>query len=521
MLSKIGDDSTQKNKSSVNNNHKLNEIKPVDKDCRSQNHSLIHVEPFGENELDISNFFTTKFDYVVKRNMYKPHKRSLAVYDLFRQIMVDTNKQIKTPILTLSPDPSISASTLAGAAEKFMYTESTKNSKNPVFKTNLKVIYIDSSPDVSINKYVEYNDFRNAVISDVIGINEESFSDHRVDIPPNHITFIGIDEKNLSDDQDGVLRKYDMHMKMFTSQLMKKKGINSVMENIINELMYEDVHVVIDLSCIKIQYAPSVIRDTNDESVGFDFDQMKLIVGWLKKLKRLNGVDITGYNFGEVKHKNKHHVSNILTVKTIEMIVTTFIELKQKSINLFNEDTKFLIWRKIDDTDSIGWYILRGVSLQDREQLINGIGDRIEVIPIPDSDFHSDNVTDDSLNNCFNALVTVTSMKEQQEKSYYTSETIYDCCLFPGEKLNMMFELLNTPAIQKAQSKDYEDVFSTQTSNLIKIDMIDDDCDDDCDDDDCDDDWDDSDDDSDDDNDYDEGWHRIDAILTQSTKAIL
>lgn len=475
MISKIKDPSLQKkkvnsksNKSKKNTTEKKREIIPVNKDDRSQKHSLIHVEPFGENELDISDFFTTKFDYVVKRNMYKPHKKSLAVYDLFRQIMIDTNKNIKTPIITLSPDPSISASTLAGAAEKFMYTETTKNAKTPTFKTNLKVIYIDSSPDVSIKKYDNYNDFKNAVVSDVMGINNESFSNHRVDIPPNHITFIGIDEKNLCDEQDGTLRKYDMNMNMYTSQIMKKKGINCVMENIINELIYEDVHVVIDLSCIQLQYAPSVLRDISDKTVGFDYDQMKLIVESLTKLKRLNGVDITGYNFGKVEDKEKHHISNTLTVKTIEMIVTTLIDLKQKSINLFNEDTKFLIWRKVDDIDSIGWYIMRGVSLKDREVLISAIGDNIEVIPIPNND--KLNEDEDSY---FNALVSVTTMKDQQDKSYYTSESIHDCCLFPGEKLNMMFELLNTPAVQKSQShlEPKHDIFSD--SHLIKIDTID------------------------------------------------
>lgn len=460
-------------------NNEQKDINPVNKEDRSKNHSLIHVESFNKHDLDISNFFTTKFDYVVKRDMYKPYKRSLAVYDLFRQIMADNDKNIKTPIITLSPDPSISASTLAGAAEKFMYTETAANAKTPTYKTNLKVIYIDSSPDVSIKKYVNYNDFRNSVVSDVMGINDESFSDHRVDIPPSHITFIGIDEKNLSDEHDGVLREYDMKVKMFSSPMMKKKGIDNIMESIIDELMYEDVHVVIDLSCIQLQYAPSVMRDNTDKLAGFDFDQMKLIVGHLKKLKRLNGVDITGYNFGEIKHKAKHHVSNMLTVKFIEMIVTNFIDLKQKSINLFNEDTKFLIWKRVDDTDSIGWYILRGVSLQDREQLIKSIGDNIEVIPIPD-DENEENENDD---NYFNAFVTVTSMKEQQEKSYYTASSVHDCCLFPGEKLNMMFELLNTPAVQHAVQHAVQQTASTISNNtdttellpqFIKLDMIDD-----------------------------------------------
>jgi len=402
------------------------EVIPIPKEDRSKTHSLIHIEPFNKDDLDISDFFTTKFDYVVKRDMYKPHKRTLAVYNLFRQIMIDKDKNIQTPIITLSPDPSISASTLAGASEKFMFTESTKNSKAPTFKTNLHVIYIDSSPDLSTKKYEEYNDFRNSVVSDVMGINNESFSDGRINIPPSHITFVGIDESNLSDDQEGIINKYEMQTRLYSSQLMKRKGIQNIMDNIVDELMFEDVHVVIDLSCVMFQYAPSVIRDSSDKCVGFDFDQMKLIIESLKKLKHLNGVDVTGYNFGERELKDKHHVSNMLTVKTIEMIVTSFIDLKQKSINLFDEESKFLIWRRVDDVDSIGWYILRGASLKDREELIKAIGDRIEVVPIPDDN------DDEEEESYFDALVTTTCMREQQEKSYYTAKSVQDCCLFPG-----------------------------------------------------------------------------------------
>ena len=93
-----------------------------------KSHSLIHVEPFGENEMDIVDYFTkSKIDYTICRDMYKPHKNTLVVYDLLRQIMADTNKKITTPIITLSPDPSISASTVGGTAEKFMVIISVKS----------------------------------------------------------------------------------------------------------------------------------------------------------------------------------------------------------------------------------------------------------------------------------------------------------------------------------------------------------------------------------------------------------
>ncbi|VBB17826.1 hypothetical protein YASMINEVIRUS_289 [Yasminevirus sp. GU-2018] len=469
------------------------------KEKRSDKHSLIHVEPYEPDDLGIDEFFTTKFDYVVKRDMYKAHKKTLAIYDLLRQILVDKNKDISTPIITLSPDPSISASTLAGAAEKFMYSDINPKTGATVFKTNLKVLYFDSSPDVSTQKYDNYDSFRESVLSDAMGLNDESFSLHRVDIPPENITIMGVDDKNIDDAQEGIVKKYNIDM--FSSRHMRKKGIVKFMKRVLDSVENDDVHVVIDLSCMQQKYAPSSIRNDTDKKAGFDFDEMRVIMNSLKNLKKLNGVDITGYNFGSRKDKNKHHVSNIITVKTIEMMVSSVIVLKQKSINIFNENSKFLIWRKVQDTDPIGWYILRGISLQDREQFIEAIGDgQIVTITIPESDDvpkddsqddnlddnPDDNTTtkskksikddldddddsdDDSEPKYFDALVTVTTLKEQQDKSYYMATSLQECCLYPGEKLNMMFELLNTPNVQQAQAKEYSDNGTDDTTTQEK-----------------------------------------------------
>lgn len=422
---------------------------------RAEHHSLIHIEPSTKESLSIADFFTNKFDYVVKADMYKAHRNTLAVYDLYRQIMIDKNKQIKTPIITLSPDPAISGSTIAGAAEKFMYSETNKKTGNPYFRTNLKVIYIDASPDLSTKKYTDYSDFNESVLADVMGLTDNTYNLHRVDLPPENIYLVGVDEDNLNDDQEGYIRKHNITM--FSLQTMKKKGIAKIMNHIIDECRYDDVHIVIDLSCMQIRYAPSVHR-SNDGKNGFDFDQMKMIVSSFKKLERLNGVDVTGYNFGPIKDKEKHHTSNMLTVKTIEMITSSLVCLKQKSINIFNEESRFLIWKRVDDEDLVGWLILRGMNLQEREDMITEIGDdRIITVPVPDD------------GEMYDAFVTVTTMKEQQEKSYYVAESVYDCCLYPGEKLNMMFELLNTPSTQENLTKQT----IAESENKTKIDKTD------------------------------------------------
>lgn len=446
------------------------------KEDRSITHSLIHVEPFEKDTLSIADFFTSKYDYVVKRNMYMKHGKTLSVYDLFRLILVDKERNIKTPIITLSPDPSISASTLSGAAEKYMYTDINPKTGNMLFKTDLKVIYIDSSPDLSTNKYTSYDDFRKAVLSSITGVNSESYSMHKVNIPLDSITLLGIDDDNMDEDQSNIVNENNMNM--FSLKIMKKKGIDKIMNKIIDELENEPVHVVIDLSCMMQEYAPSVIRD-GDKNKGFTFNEMQTIIESFKRLKKLNGVDITGYNFGLIADKDKHYLSNMITVKTIEMITCSIIELKEKSINIFNEDSKFLIWRRCDDYDSYGWYILRNISLPEREELIRSIPEDV-IIPINiPSDNGNDSINDDDNDDNsdddekgeeedegYVALVTVTTIREQQEKSYYTAKSIDECCLYPGEKLSMIFELLNTPQTQIQNSPNYSDTNTDDVPNI-------------------------------------------------------
>jgi len=40
-------------------------------------------------------------------------------------------------------------------------------------------------------------------------------------------------------------------------------------------------------------------------------------------------------------------------------------------------------------------------------------------------------------------LISKTSISEQNDKSYYTAKDVSEMCLFPNEKVNMVFELLN------------------------------------------------------------------------------
>jgi arginase family enzyme len=413
-------------------------------------YSIINIETVNENDLNIYDLTKlVKPNYVITRELYTPYKNTLAIYDLLRQIMIDDKKTIINPIITLSPDSSISMATLGGVAEKFMFTE-TKHNKT-LYKTNIHVLYIDSLPDLSND-----TDFRSNVLSNILGLNINSCN--RVTIPPENITLLGINEQLISDEHEHIITQ--KNITNFNLKIIKQKGIIKIMDKVISLLKHEHVHVVIDLSCMDLHSAPSAVRNA-DTKDGFDIEQIKVIAQYLKKLNNLHGIDITGYNFGTKEDENKHMVANTMTIKTIETIVTSVIDIKQKEI--FNENDKFLIWRKINDVDPIGWYILRNIPLEQKEQLLNDIDDdEIIIVPVNEIDNNDD---DNDTNTDDYAIVAVTTIAEQQTKCYYTTDIYTERCLYPGEKLNMFFEMINTPDIKVLTKENKE----SEESNLIQI----------------------------------------------------
>jgi hypothetical protein len=112
------------------------------------------------------------------------------------------------------------------------------------------------------------------------------------------------------------------------------------------------------------------------------------------------------------------------------------LQIKEKKINIFNECSKFLIWRPIEQEakEDVGWFILRNIPLDVRERLIEHIGNE-NIISFETED-------DDGLP--VDAYVTVTTMADQQERTYCGTTNIHDCVLYPAQKVYAMFEILNT-----------------------------------------------------------------------------
>lgn len=165
------------------------------------------------------------------------------------------------------------------------------------------------------------------------------------------------------------------------------------------------------------------------------------VLSSVKKIDNIVGVCITGFDYSLITDDKIKMQCDMLTTSIIRETVTALTDLKEKSINIFNEESYFLIWRPIYDTDEdgdedYGWYILRDCPLDMRERLMTEDLKDDDVI-ITDTVIKDGEEVD--------AMITKTTMKEQQDRSYYSGGSYADCILFPHEKVAMMFEMLKTP----------------------------------------------------------------------------
>jgi arginase family enzyme len=394
--------------------------------------SLICIEAPSIELLDIRKFFKNTFDYVIERKIYSAN---ISVYNEIRKIYksFSTNplyEKIKIPI-TLSCDSVVSLSTITSLCERFV--------KHDNKKSDMHIVYLDRSPDLSTGEIKNHNDLVKSIVSSSLGIASETATQHPVNIAMENIHYLGINEDILDNEINDRLNNFGLEN--FSIQIMRKKNIKKIVDSIVENIEDNPAHIVIDLCCMNKRIAPSVFRQNNpDNGDGFSLDEIEIIIDSLKRLTNICGIDIVGYNFGTKKEvdKNKSILTqdNILTCHVIETILSRFIEIKRKSVNIVNESTKFIIWREINEPDPIGWNILRGISAEQTQIFIEMINEGVSIIDIPNDSNDPDEPKE-------RAFVAVTTMEEQNNRSYYFSDNFRDHCLFPDEKTIMLLELMN------------------------------------------------------------------------------
>jgi arginase family enzyme len=377
----------------------------------------------------------SKFDYEVIDDMYKTcdENENPVVYNLLYKLTLTVPKN--KVVITLSPDPSISSATIAGLAEKYMCGQINGTPNTP----SLKIIYLTSVPHL-LTKYKEptIENFRNSIISNLLGATSCSYTGHKLALDCNQFYLLGINDNLLEDDEKEVLD--NSGITYFTLNQMRKKGISNVIEYINNSIMCDPVMVVFDMASTSYETAPCVTRFLKDgirtKIKDLNGLQTSELVDIFSKINKNNlvGLDITSFDF---RIDNKERAYRI-SCEAARLPLAILLNIKEKKINIFNENSKFLIYRPMnqESVTDVGWYILRNIPIDTREEIIKYIeNDTIITLQIDiDNDGNEQTV-----------MITTTTLGEQEEKTFFSKDKkITDCILFPVEKTSAMFELLNT-----------------------------------------------------------------------------
>lgn len=375
------------------------------------------------------------FDYELTESLYDTYDDDgLPIIYNFLYKYIKTLPQNKT-IITLSPDPIISASTISAIAEKYLTITDNKGLIN--YSSNLKIIYFTSTPHL-IDNYQDLNieNLSKTIISNLLCLTDFTYTKHQLALSPNQFILIGLNDDLICSDEKEKLD--NNNITYFTLNQIHKKGISNIIKSI-NEIILDDpVHIVFDMTVMHYESVPCV-KTLLSNKYGFSISTLEEAIININK-NNIVGLDITSFDLRINETENMYRI----TCEVAKIVLKHLLNITEKKINIFNENSRFLIWRPIDQQshDDIGWFILRGVSLDAREQIMKQLDkDNIIIFTITNDD---QNDTDDNDKYDEDVLISTTTMAEQEEKIYYTAENIYECTLFPEEKVHMMFELLNT-----------------------------------------------------------------------------
>jgi hypothetical protein len=212
--------------------------------------------------------------------------------------------------------------------------------------------------------------------------------------------------------------------------------LEKVLKLINSNIDSDPVFIDLDLSVLDQSLSPLCLRHPNELqnpelSVNITNSQLKLIMKYLSKLN-ICGVNISGF----CVDFNDTTLINRIQIETIQQIYGTILKIKEKKINIYNENSRFLIFKPkqeiYDEIDEIGWYIMRNVDSTLKERLLEDIKDG-EIIQIEIED--DENIKRD-------ILISVTTLADQNDLSYYLAEDYSDKRLYPDEKLDAYFNLI-------------------------------------------------------------------------------
>jgi len=330
--------------------------------------------------------------------------------DLYEYISDYTKQNKDTIIVTVGGDHSVASGSISAINEKYM------KQQGQTCHSDLKVLWIDRYPDMEHFFTLKNNNLNDIVMTSLFGESNPSFTNHKLRLRPDQVICFGID-----DDYD-VTTLYQYGMETYSCNKIKQVGAAKILEILKRSIGDKPLHISIDMKVFDKSVAPSVDPPTNN---GLLKEHVFTVLEGL--IPNLVSMDLVEFNpqIGSTADAK-------MTRETARECLIKALRIKENRINIFTENSEFLMYRPLDQVDpisDIGWYILRGLTTEMREDLMRRIpDDTIITVPIDNEDY----------------LVTKTSVDEQNAKSCFIARTIEDTALFPSEKEAMVFELVNS-----------------------------------------------------------------------------
>lgn len=349
--------------------------------------------------IDIDHFDGSIIDFNKGHNICKGYD------ELYRHIYDQLLKNPSSKIITIGGDNSISSATISAINDVMIENK----------KSKIKILWIDYDVDSKIYDVNTQNNLNEMVVSSLYKTITPSFVAHQKNkITPDQMIFYGL-QYNIENDTD---------TEHYTCS--KINSSNDKLIDFISNISVKDefIHVVIDMKVFGKKYT----KTDQDDPIIENGIEPENVLKLLSKLKKnIISMDIVEFNptLGTLYDAK-------ITREIARNIIQHVFEIKEKSINIFNEFSQFLIYRPVDQIDEydIGWYILSGLPVSDHEKILNMIQDDTAVTITIDDDQ--------------DILVTKTCVDEQNKKSCYLAKSIYDYALFPNEKSYMCFNLIES-----------------------------------------------------------------------------
>lgn len=366
------------------------------------------------------------FDITTNEKLYEGKLENIPIiYNYIYKLYREKTNKIN---ITMSFDKAISSASISGIAERYMQLGKTPDDK-PNYYSNLKIIYINCVPDL---KNIDSNDnftmqnIGNTVISNLLSINNITYTKHNILISPDQIIFVGLNELMLSDEDLQSLQ--DNGLEYYSLQTIRKLKLTQILTHIVGVCDGHPVHIVFNLGSCNVGTAPCTVKQSEIiNTEGFSIDELKGLATGLSKVN-IVGVDVTNYDL-RIEDTN---ILLLQTCDTVRVFLKNLLNITEKKINIYNEHSRFLIWKPMDETD-VGWYILRNVPTEIKLMLLEKL--------------KQDDIITFELNelNYGDVYISSTTCEEQDLMSYAVTDDNdhFKCVLYPEEKISMKFELIN------------------------------------------------------------------------------